>query len=265
MARVASSRSGGSSSGVASPFPERLFLENDDANAGDMVQESWCRNVTFGGFVPKVMTDDTAAVKLEHLERHMKLDLAQNVEGRRSCELLTKIETIDPRKLTSSDQSLATEHPMNHETSFDVSGFVMNNVDARRSCTIMLQKGGNGSCPTDETTMGMEHIERHRSIDAYGAGLTNTNAEGDRCWESLKDVEDKGNTYCCCSRCSELSRKCLELSEALEQAKEKLTMLEKRVDVLDDKERKLKQLIQWMQLGVSIAAYLYLKSYMLYT
>ncbi|KAI5075571.1 hypothetical protein GOP47_0009647 [Adiantum capillus-veneris] len=55
----------------------------------------------------------------------------------------------------------------------------------------------------------------------------------------------------CCPRCGELSAKCRDLSEALEQTREKLTLVETKVNSIDQRERKFKQLMQWMQLSVS--------------
>jgi hypothetical protein len=107
-----------------------------------------------------------------------------------------------------------------------------------------------------DQTAGTECVEEDRScsLDAIGlSGIANIGAEGDKS-SFLAGEADEG--ICCCPKCSELSRACRDLSEALEKAKEKLMMLEKRVDVLDDKERKLQQLIQWIQLGVSITVLL---------
>jgi hypothetical protein len=209
MARVASSRSGDSSSGTASPFPEKLLLENDDG--GDAAaKEMWHnQNVAFGGFLPKLIVDETAAMELEqHVvePRLGGLGLGKDAEGRRqSCyELVQNAEHHRvPRKLMS-DQTAG----------------------------ITTRSEGRSS-----------------SLDAFGlGGAASIDAGGEKSFVAGEAEEG----MCCCSKCSELARACRDLSEALEKAKEKLMMLEKRVDVLDDKERKLQQLIQWIQLGVSI-------------
>ncbi|MCO5549502.1 hypothetical protein L7F22_002974 [Adiantum nelumboides] len=55
----------------------------------------------------------------------------------------------------------------------------------------------------------------------------------------------------CCPRCGELSAKCRDLSEALEQTRKELSLVESKVNSLDQREKKFKQLMQWMQLSVS--------------
>lgn len=100
------------------------------------------------------------------------------------------------------------------------------------------------------------HVKSH-STDAPGvekrdatAFIPNKSCANDSCgykyWHKTQD------SRACCSRCGELSAKCRDLSEALEQTKEKLILIERRVDSIDDREKKFKQLIQWMQLGAKL-------------
>ncbi|KAH7445271.1 hypothetical protein KP509_02G115600 [Ceratopteris richardii] len=45
----------------------------------------------------------------------------------------------------------------------------------------------------------------------------------------------------CCSRCNELSAKCRDLAEALEQTRRKLSLVETKANSVDERERRLKQ------------------------
>ncbi|MCO5609853.1 hypothetical protein L7F22_064085 [Adiantum nelumboides] len=53
----------------------------------------------------------------------------------------------------------------------------------------------------------------------------------------------------CCPGCGELSAKCRDLSEALEQTRKELSLAESKVNSLNQREKKFKQLMQWMQLS----------------
>lgn len=62
----------------------------------------------------------------------------------------------------------------------------------------------------------------------------------------------KENSEECCSRCGELSARCKDLSEALEKTQRKLTLVERAVNSINDREVKFNQLVQWMQLGAKL-------------
>lgn len=285
--QLVSPRSGASSTGTSSPLPERVsFLENQATTVASTPFTSIFKNASFIGLGNVTLTNICHVNAAEGLQQDsedtQKCQHGQSGSG--TDEINDKCHRGAGCSHSLSDKNMEQSlYPV-------ASGIQTKNFDrADRESKCDEHCLGSHQESSLESLFEQSKISVQASIERFNDGskhLTNTNTEISDIDEldECKDIQDFqenrlysscatlnrsleksaksgcresyqpeiGGNGACCSTCGELTSKCTALSEALQQTKEKLILIERRQNLIDDRERKCKQLIQWMQLGAKL-------------
>lgn len=242
---LVSPESRASSSENASPLPERAPFLEDGASPPVIASSTTLLQPTSSFGLNHAISADahghhSPELVYQHRNEHAQTEnvvLEKELDADCSCPVSNEAAEQGSVALTCENQRRQVESAgMNTE---------IPSKAPKDLCIQRIQQGTKNLTnreQLDSNSTGQPEEQKQEAgfnMAYYSITGTECFVEGD-----LNETQDAGK----CSTCGVLTSKCKALSEALHQTKEKLSLIEKKENLIDDREKKFKQLIEWMQL-----------------
>ncbi|KAI5071130.1 hypothetical protein GOP47_0013381 [Adiantum capillus-veneris] len=251
-----------SSTEAPSPLPERVpFLQG---STGSAAITSLLERASPFGFNQATTADEYGHCSPELIYQHVPHDEgSQHVQVENTLLRLQSDALCSGKHLQNDDVAIAAEHSYEQGSKEQQALQVLNNGYQRRQSEISEPSSANCAQVLEDSYC--KNIE-----DGPGFFSTRNLSEGNIVLQpndSKRGLECNANqttlsyTSCCverqmdgiqcaqnCSTCGLLTSKCGALLEALHETKEKLSLIEEKGNMFDDRDTKCKQIFEWLQL-----------------